>query len=198
MSSRCREPANLTRVFTWGRKGAYGRIMNNSEAARLGASGEYTSNGIPHGSTSLTPFLAIRGAAKAIEFYRTVFGARLVDATEIGGVMVHAELDFGSGRMQLGEPNPDYGLVIAPEGEDDCYSMGLYCSDVDAVVARAEQAGATIREPISNFVSGDRFASIRDPYGVRWSVMTRVEDLSEEESAARVAQWAAEQNATSA
>jgi PhnB protein len=52
-------------------------------------------------------------------------------------------------------------------------------------------AGATVREEPSTFVSGDRFASIRDPYGVRWSIMTRVEDLSEEESAARVAEWAA-------
>jgi PhnB protein len=81
--------------------------------------------------------------------------------------------------------------VPAPEGEDDCYSLGLYCSDADAVVARAEQAGATVREPLTDFVSGDRFASIRDPFGVRWSVMTRVEDLSEQESARRVAEWAA-------
>ena len=63
----------------------------------------------------------------------------------------------------------------------------------DALVARAQRAGATVREPLSTFVSGDRFASIRDPYGVRWSVMTRVEDLSEEESTQRVADWAAKQ-----
>src|SRR5690606_11613022 len=91
----------------------------------------------------------------------------------------------------LGEPNPDYRLVPPPAGEDDCYSMGLYVSDVDAVVARPEAAGAAVREAPSDFVSGDRFASIRDPFGVRWSVMTRVEDLSDEESAARVADWAA-------
>lgn len=60
------------------------------------------------------------------------------------------------------------------------------------MVARAEQAGATIREPLSDFVSGDRFASIRDPFGVRWSVMTRAEDLTEQESARRVADWAAQ------
>lgn len=71
--------------------------------------------------------------------------------------------------------------------------MGFYCADADALVARAERAGATVREPLSTFVSGDRFASIRDPYGVRWSIMTRVEDLSEEESTQRVADWAAQQ-----
>lgn len=158
-----------------------------------GVTGKHTTAGIPHGSTSLTPFLAIAGAKEAIEFYRSVFQARVVDITEMGGIVVHAELDFGSGRLQIGEPNPDYGLIPAPEGDADCYSMGVYCSEVDAVVARATEAGAVIREPVSTFVSGDRFASIRDPFGVRWSVMSRVEDLSEAESVQRVRDWAASQ-----
>lgn len=154
------------------------------------ANGAHTTNGMPHGATSLTPFLAIAGAAEAIEFYRDVFGARVVDVTEMGGVVAHADLDFGVGHLQLGEPMPDYHLVGAPVGEDDCYSMGLYVPDVDATVERAVAAGATVREAPADFVSGDRFASIRDPFGVRWSVMTRVEDLSEEESAERVREWA--------
>ncbi len=86
---------------------------------------------------------------------------------------------------------PDYALVPPPEDDQACYSLGLYVSDVDAVVARAVAAGATIREELSTFVSGDRYASIRDPFGVRWSVMSRIEDLSEEESSRRVAEWAA-------
>lgn len=76
--------------------------------------------------------------------------------------------------------------------------MGLYCADVDATVKRAEHAGATIREATSTFVSGDRFASILDPFGVRWSIMSRVEDLSEAESMERVAAWAAEQETSEA
>jgi PhnB protein len=136
--------------------------------------------------------LAVTNAKDAINFYKEVFGARLVSSTEAGGAVVHAELDFGNGHLQLGEPNPDYHLVPAPEGDDDCYSLGLYCEDADALVQRAGQAGATIREPLTTFVSGDRFASIRDPYGVRWSIMTRVEDLSEEESNRRVEEWAAQ------
>lgn len=146
--------------------------------------------------TALTPFLAVEGAKEAIAFYRDVFGARVVDVTEMSGVIVHADLDFGHGQLQLGEPSPDYGLLPAPHGasgDDACYSLGLYVEDVDAVVARAEGAGATVREPLTTFVSGDRYASLRDPFGVRWSVMSRVEDLSEEESASRVAQWAAAQ-----
>ncbi|MDG4794955.1 VOC family protein [Micromonospora sp. WMMD1082] len=159
----------------------------------MAATGEHTTNGIPHGTTTLTPFLAVPDARGAIDFYRDVFGARVVDVTEMSGIVAHAVLDFGNGLLQLGEPMPDYGLVAPPEGDKDCYSIGLYCSDADALVARAEAAGATIREPLSTFVSGDRFASIRDPFGVRWSIMTRVEDLSEEESARRVAEWAKQQ-----
>ena len=111
----------------------------------------------------------------------------------MNGVTAHADLDFGTGHLQLGEPSEAFGLVPPPEPDTACYSLGFYCSDADQVVARAEAAGAVIREPLTTFVSGDRFASIRDPFGIRWSIMTRVEDLSEEESARRVAEWAAQQ-----
>lgn len=168
-------------------------MTENTIETPTAAHGAHTTHGIPHGATSLTPFLAIPNAKAAIAFYNDVFGARTIAVTEFDGVVVHADVDFGTGRMQLGEPNPQYGLVAAPDGDADCYSIGLYCSNVDEVVARAEAAGATIREPIADFVSGDRYASIRDPFGVRWSIMTRVEDLSDEESAARVEAWAATQ-----
>lgn len=156
-----------------------------------GVTGAHTTQGRPHSATSLTPFLSIRGAKEALDFYRDVFGARVTEVTEFDGLVVHAGLDFGLGILQIGEPSPAYGLVPAPEGDDDCYSMGLYVPDADAVTARAVAAGATVREEPSTFVSGDRYASVRDPFGVRWSIMTRVEDLSDEESAARVAEWAA-------
>lgn len=155
-----------------------------------GLTGSHTTDGRPNNATSLTPFLAIAGAADAVAFYRDVFGATVIDATEMNGILVHADLDFGTGLLQLGEPNPQYRLVPPPAGDDDCYSLGLYVADVDAVLTRAEAAGATVREPASTFVSGDRFASIRDPFGVRWSLMSRIEDLSPAESARRVAEWA--------
>lgn len=175
---------------------AYRADMTNESTA--GVTGAHTTDGRPHGLSSLTPFLAVTGAREAIAFYRDVFGARVVDVTEMGRVVVHAELDFGAGHLQLGEPTPEYHLVPAPAGEDDCYSLGLYCDDVDALTARAESAGATVREAPTTFVSGDRFSSIRDPFGVRWSLMCRVEDLSEEESARRVAEWAAQLSSASA
>lgn len=168
--------------------------MNTSS----GLTGAHTTNGRPNNATSLTPFLAIPGAADALAFYRDVFGATVIDVTEMGGVVVHADLDFGLGLLQIGEPTPEHHLVAPPAGEDDCYSLGIYVPDADAVVERAVAAGAVIREPLSTFVSGDRYASIRDPFGVRWSVMSRIEDLSVEESARRVEDWAASFDAAQA
>lgn len=160
--------------------------------------GDHTDHGIPRGFTSLTPFHVVRDAQGAIDFYRRVFGATIVDVTEMpdgkGGTLVaHATLDFGRGRLQIADPMPDFGLAPPPEEDLVPSSIALYVPDVDDVVAAAEAAGAIIREPVTSFVSGDRFGSIRDPHGIRWAVMTRVEDLSDEESAARVRAWAAGQ-----
>jgi len=160
------------------------------------ANGTFTRNGTPHGATSLTPFVVVRDAARAITFYEQVLGARLIDRTDMPGpdgteLVAHAVLDFGTGLLQLGDAITAFHLVPPPHGDDACYSLGFYCPDVDAVVERAVAAGAVVREPAADFVSGDRFASIRDPFGVRWSIMTRVEDLSPEESSRRVAEWAA-------
>jgi PhnB protein len=150
-------------------------------------------NPIPEGYTSLTPFLCIDGAAAAIEFYVAVFGAKLVDRMDgEGGTVAHADLDFGNGRLQLSDPQEAYKLAAPQLGASVTHSVALYCEDTDAVVARAEKAGATIREPAQTFVTGDRFASILDPFGQRWTVMTRVEDVSPEERDRRMAEWAKE------
>ena len=156
------------------------------------ANGTHTSDGRPRGFSSITPFLAVTPAREALAFYCEVFDATVVATTEFGDVLAHAELDLGHGRLQLGEPMPDYHLVAQPHGDDSSFSLALYCPDVDALVEKAVAAGATVREPAADFVSGDRFASIRDPFGVRWSLLTRIEDLSDAESAARVAEWAAQ------
>jgi PhnB protein len=158
------------------------------------ASGAHTTNGRPHGYSSITPFLALERPGDALDFYQRVFGATCMNSSAAGDVIVHAELDFGNGRLQLGAAVPDYHLVAPNLDSDDvAFSLALYCPDVDAVVERAVAAGAVVREPVAEFVSGDRFASIRDPFGIRWSVMTRVEDLSDAESDARVKEWLASQ-----
>jgi PhnB protein len=161
------------------------------------ATGQHTTNGMPHGSTSLTPHVVVTPAATAMEFYRDVFGARIVDVTRMPGsdLVAHAMLDFGTGMLTLSDPMESYGLVAGDPARGTTFSLALYVPNVDDVTASAEARGATIREPAATFVSGDRFASILDPFGLRWSVMTRVEDISPEESARRVAAWAAAQQA---
>ncbi|AKS33054.1 VOC family protein [Mycolicibacterium goodii] len=148
---------------------------------------------IPEGYTSLTPFLCVHPAGEAIAFYESVFGAKTVERMDgRDGTVAHAELDFGNGRLQLGDPQEAFDIAAPAPNTPATHSFGLYCPDVDDVVARAEKAGATIREPAQTFVTGDRFASILDPFGHRWTVMTRVENLSAAQREQRVAQWAAD------
>lgn len=161
----------------------------------IGVSGEYTKNGVPTGFTSITPFITVKSPSEAIEFYKTIFNARvkdIIEYTDCNGnkIIVHAELDFGNGFLQLGAANSTYKLVLPPEEDNACYSLGIYVCNVDHVFENMVKRGGKIREAVTSFVSGDRFGSILDPFGVRWSIMTRIEDLSEEESSSRVAEWA--------
>lgn len=160
-----------------------------------GVSGKYTKNGTPDGFTTITPFIVLKNPSEAVEFYQAVFNAKIKDIVEFSDgngnkIVVHAELDFGNGFLQLGAANPAYKLVLPPEGDNACYSLAIYVADVDQVFENAMARGAKVREPIKNFASGDRFGSVLDPFGVRWTIMTRIEDLSEEESSRRVKEWA--------
>lgn len=163
------------------------------QTGRPGVTGNHTVNGTPIGYTAITPFIVTDKPTEAIAFYEKVFGAKLKNATAFGSgdqaVIVHAELDFGNGRLQLGAPSPEFRTVLPPGDGYACYSLGLYVPDVDRVLEHAVAHGAVVREPARDFVSGDRFASIFDPCGIRWSIMSRVEDLSEEESNRRVNEW---------
>ncbi|HYO34654.1 MAG TPA: VOC family protein [Geodermatophilus sp.] len=151
-------------------------------------------DGRPDGYTTLTPFLVCSPAAEAIRFDEDVFAATTVSRMDApDGTVAHAELQFPAGRLQLGDPNPQYGLV-APAGraaDGVSGSTCIYVADVDAVVAVAVERGATVREQPATFVTGDRFASVFDPFGHRWAIMTRVEDVTPEEADRRLAEWAA-------
>lgn len=170
-------------------------IKMNDNTKNMGVSGNYTKNGKPNGFTTITPFIVVNNPAEAIEFYKDVFNARVKDITEFpdgngNTIIAHAELDFRNGFLQLGAANPDYKLVLPPVGDNACYSLAIYVPNVDETFGNAVARGAKAREQVASFVSGDRFGSILDPFGVRWSIMTRIEDLSEEESSRRVAEWA--------
>ena len=149
-------------------------------------------DGKPEGYTTLTPFLVCSPARDAIPFYEEVFGATVVSRMDgPDGTVMHAELDLGDGRLQLSDPNEQYGLVVPDRSSDSVSgSTCIYVADVDAVFAKAVERGATVREKPDTFVTGDRFASIVDPFGIRWTLMTRVEDLSSEESHRRLEEWA--------
>ncbi len=154
-------------------------------------------DGRPEGYTTLTPFLVCSPAAEAIRFYEEVFGATVVSRMDgPDRTVVHAELDLGDGRLQLSDPNPEYGLAAPTGMASDTVSGStcIYVPDVDAVFAAAVERGATVREKPSTFVTGDRFASIYDPFGHRWAVMTRVEEVSPEEAERRLAAWAQTQS----
>ncbi len=163
--------------------------------ANRAAHGAYTTLGRPNDSTAITPHVVVTPAAEAIAFYEKVLGARLLDLTRFPGseAVAHAELDFGAGKLTVSDPLDSHGLVAPDPSRGASFSLALYVPDVDQVVERATAAGATIREPLATFVSGDRYASLVDPYGLRWTVMTRVEDLSPDESRRLVEAWSKRQ-----
>lgn len=149
--------------------------------------------GVPAGYTTLTPYLVVDGGARAVDFYTRAFGATVTTRNDLpDGRVAHAELDLGRGRFQLSDPMPEHGLVApAGAGAPVTHSYVLYCADVDAVWRAAVDAGATPREEPSTFVTGDRFGAVVDPFGHRWAIMTRVEDVPPDEAQRRVDAWLA-------
>lgn len=146
-------------------------------------------NPVPDGYRSLTPYLAVPDGPKAIEFYQRVFGAEVLSRQDMpDGKVAHAELLIGDSILQLSDEMPQMGLR-APNGEWVHSSLVHYCADVDAVFAKAVDAGAKQVEPVSTFVTGDRYGTVVDPFGHRWAILTRVEEVSREEADRRVQEW---------
>lgn len=151
----------------------------------------------PEGYHSITPFIVCDPAADAIEFYRQVFDAEVLGRNDgPNGTVMHAEIRIGDSIMQLSDPMPTAGLV-APDPNAASASLALYVPDVEETFARAVRAGATVREEVSTFVTGDRFGSVVDPFGRRWAIMTRVEEVSREEAERRINDWIASLSSTS-
>jgi uncharacterized glyoxalase superfamily protein PhnB len=150
---------------------------------------------VPDGYTAITPYVCVDGAAAAIDFYTSVFGASVTTRNDgPDGTVAHAELDFGNGRLQLSDPAPAHHLR-APDGSDTVtHSYVHYCPDVDAVYAAAVAAGAKGFGEPETFMTGDRYAAVLDPFGHRWTLMTKVEDVPAEEAERRVNEWLAAQD----
>ena len=143
-------------------------------------------NYIPKGYNTVTPYLVIKGAAKAIEYYKNVFGATVVVRMDgPNGMVGHAELQIGDSRIMLADENPQMGNRSA-ESRGSPVSLYLYLPDCDKVVAKAAEAGAKILKPVADQFYGDRSGFIQDPFGHLWGIATHVEDVSDAEMKERM------------
>jgi len=143
---------------------------------------------IPDGYHTLTPYLSIRGAANAMEFYKKAFGAsERMRMTQPDGRIGHAELQIGDSCVMLADEFPDMDFRGPHSVGGSPVHLHLYVEDVDAVVAQAVGAGAKVVRAVQDQFYGDRSGTIADPYGHVWHVATHKEDLSEEEIHQRAA-----------
>jgi PhnB protein len=142
----------------------------------------------PSGYHTVTPYLSVKGAAAAIDFYKAAFGATELMRLDMGpGVIGHAEIKIGDSHVMLSDEFPDMG-VKGPHtlGGTSSFLM-IYTPDCDAFIAHAVSAGAKIVRPVEDQFFGDRSGQIEDPFGHRWSIATHIEDVSVEEIKARMA-----------
>lgn len=139
---------------------------------------------IPEGYTSLTFYLNVKNAGKAIEFYNKAFGAKELGRITMPGALVgHAELQIGNARFMLAEEMPEWGNKGPDTLGGSPVGICLYVDDVDAVFQQAIAAGASVSnnmEPRDQFY-GDRTGQVIDPFGHKWTIATHIEDVSWEE-----------------
>lgn len=137
---------------------------------------------IPEGYHSVTPYLIIKNAANAIEFYKKAFEAKELFAMKTPeGKIKHAEIQIGNSRLMMADEYPEMN-VFGPDASGRAPVMiHLYVEDVDAIFKKAVDAGATVIRPLANQFYGDRSAFLKDPYGHSWGIATHVEDVSNEE-----------------
>ena len=136
---------------------------------------------IPKDYNTVTPYLVIKGAAQAIEYYKKVFGAtETVRMPGPDGKIGHAELKIGNSTIMLAEENPSMGAghTSAATVGGSPVSLYVYFPNVDEIVKRAAAEGAKILKPVQDQFYGDRNGFIQDPFGHLWGVATHVEDVS--------------------
>ena len=137
---------------------------------------------IPEGYRSVSPSLAVEGAADAIEFYKRAFGAtERMRMPAPDGRIAHAELEVGDSIVMLSDPFPQSQVKPPSELGGTSVGMYVYVDDVDSVFQQAIDAGATVTMPLEDMFWGDRFGSLTDPYGHHWSLATHIEDVPPEQ-----------------
>lgn len=136
----------------------------------------------PRETPALAPYLVVADGAQAIAFYEAVFGAREhYRLAEPSGKIGHAELELGRYTFMLADEYPEAGAFSPKTVGGTPVTLHLYVEDVDATVDRAVAAGATLVRPVENEFFGDRTAMLLDPFGHRWHVATRKEEVPPEE-----------------
>jgi len=143
---------------------------------------------IPDDYPRVVPYLCVTAAGAAIEFYRTVFDAtERMRMAEPDGRIGHAELAIGTAVVMLSDEFPDVGITAPPTLGGTPVTLTVYVTDVDDVFRRAIDAGAKPVRPLNDQFYGDRTATFEDPFGHRWTIATRIENVSAQEIAARAA-----------
>ncbi len=144
-------------------------------------------NYIPKGYNTVTPYLIIKGAAKAIDYYKNVFDAKVVVRMDgPNGTVGHAELQIGDSRIMLADENPQMGNRSAESIGGSPVSLYVYLPDCDKVVDKAAAAGAKVLKPVADQFYGDRSGFIQDPFGHLWGIATHKEDVSDAEMKERM------------
>lgn len=138
---------------------------------------------IPGGMHSVTPHLVCAGAADAIEFYKKAFNAK-EEARLPGpdGKLMHAMIRIGDSPVMLVDENPEWKALGPKSLNGTPVTLHLYVEDVDAQVAQAVAAGATVVMPVADMFWGDRYGVLEDPFGHSWSLATHVREVSMEEA----------------
>jgi len=137
---------------------------------------------IPEGYHTVTPYLILNAAGEAIAFYKSALGAEEVMRMEDpGGKVHHAEIKIGDSRIMLADEHPELQALSPKTVGGSPVSIHLYVEDVDGAVERAVAAGAKLIRPVADQFYGDRVGGIEDPFGYRWFIATRKEDVSIEE-----------------
>src|SRR5438270_13486730 len=133
---------------------------------------------VPEGVHTITPHLTVKNAAKAIDFYKQVFGAEEV-SRNLGpdGKIMHASLKIGDSLLMLNDEFPGQSTSAETPGGTNV-TLHIYTDNVDALFDRAVKAGAKTTMPLADQFWGDRYWQVVDPFAQRWSLATRKEDLT--------------------
>lgn len=138
---------------------------------------------IPDGYHAVTPYLTIRGASAAIDFYKKAFGAeeKVRMPGPDGDSLMHAEIAIGGSMIMLSDEFPERGVMSPTHYGGPTSSLMLYVPDADAVFRQAVAAGATALMPVTDMFWGDRMGQVLDPFGHKWAIATHTLDLTADE-----------------